>query len=264
MYKNPDVNTSDIHSLQERAKELRCLYQVQEAVSDRSLPLPSVFLRIVEAIPDGWQFPKLTGARIEYLGRNYVGPGYSHNGPNISAPIILGDKELGDIEVVLASESVPDKHIEKPFLAEEQQLLNTIAKRLSEYLEWKHTQMLGERVAGPIDHWRWREAYAEALSMRLDWDHFGVLRFFIGGSTENGQAGPGSDIDLLIECRGTTRQQHELQAWIEGWGTCLSEVLYRKTGYWISESLIDLHWIDESTDPRIFHEYRELSPLKQD
>ena len=262
MHKDGDVNTSDIHSLQERAKELRCLYQVQEAVSDRSLPLPSVFLRIVEAIPDGWQFPKLTGACIEYLGRNYVGPGYSHSGPHISAPILLGEKKLGEIKVVLASESVPDKQIEIPFLPEEQQLLNTIAKRLSEYLEWKHTQMLGERVAGPIDHWRWREAYAEALSMRLDWDRFGVTRLFIGGSTENGQAGPGSDIDLFVEFHGTAHQRQELQAWIEGWGTCLSEVVHRKTGYWISESLIDLHWFDASTDPRTLHEYRELSKPK--
>ena len=258
-----ELDTSDINSLKERAKELRCLYQVQEAVSDRSLPLPSVFLRVVEAIPDGWQFPQITGARIEYLGRNYVGPGYSHDGPRISAPLQLGGKELGAIEVVLAAEAIQDRHIEKLFLPEEQQLLNTIAKRLSEYLEWKHTQILGEHVAEPVAHWRWREAYAEALSTRLDWDRFGVTRLFIGGSTENGNAGPGSDIDLLVELNGTDRQKQELLLWIEGWGSCLSEVAYRKTGYYISESLIDLKWIDETTDPRILANYRELSRGKQ-
>lgn len=262
MQENMNAPMTDLHSLQERAKELRCLYQVQEAVSDRSLPLPSVFLRVVEAIPDGWQFPSRTGARIEYLGRSYVGPGYSHDGERISAKLILGDNELGYIEVVLAEDTLSAEQIENAFLVEEQKLLNTIAKRLSEYLEWKHTQMLGERIAGAIDHWRWREAYAEALSQHLDWDRFAVSRILIGGSTEDGQAGPGSDIDLLVEFHGTAEQRQQLQCWIEGWGSCLSEVVYRKTGYRASGSMIDLRWIDASTDPRSLVNYRELRPLK--
>lgn len=263
MHKKPDKKMSDIHSLQERAKELRCLYQVQEAVSDRVQPLTSVFLRIVEVIPDGWQFPAQTGARIEYLGHSYVGPGYHYEGERMSEPLMLGDKELGSIEVVLSAGVDFNQPVENAFLPEEKQLLTTIAIRLSEYLEWKHTQMLGGRIAGPIDHWRWREAYAEALKERLNWARLGVSRLFIGGSTENGQAGPGSDIDLLIEFHGSAQQRLELHAWIEGWGSCLSEVVYRKTGYYIGESLIDLHWIDASTDPRILNDYRELKQLKR-
>lgn len=258
MEKKPNTGLTEFQSLQERAKELRCLYRVQEAVSERALPLPSVFLRVVEAIPDGWQFPSQTGARIEYLGRSYVGPGYSDDGERITAPIELGNKELGYIEVVLSSAAMLDENTE-PFLAEEQTLLTAIAKRLSEYLEWKHTQMLGERFPAAFDHWRWREEYAEALSVHLDWDRFSIFRLFIGGSTENGQAGPGSDIDLFIDFRGSNNQRRELIAWIEGWGSCLAEVAYRKTGYRLHDNLIDIHWIDKSTDTRTLFDYRELS-----
>ncbi|MGD8782023.1 MAG: nucleotidyltransferase domain-containing protein [Ignavibacteria bacterium] len=249
---------NEIQSLQERAKELRCFYQVQEVVSNKSLSLPSVFLRVVEVIPDGWQFPSQTGARIEYLGRSYVGPGYSKEGERLLAPIKLGNTELGYIEVVLASGAFIEKQIEQAFLPEEKQLLSAIANRLSEYLEWKHTQMIGERIPSNFEHWRWREEYAEALCEYLDWDRLGVKRIFIGGSTENGQAGHGSDIDLFIEFEGSSNQKKALTTWLDGWGCCLSEVAYRKTGYRLSENIIDIHWIDNKSDPRLFHGYREL------
>lgn len=253
----------DIKSLQEREKELRCLYRTQEAVADRSLAPPSVFLRVLEAIPDGWQFPSQTGARIEYLGHNYIGPGYTTDGYSLNAPISLANKEFGCIEVVIASGEMLGEFVEKAFLPEEQKLLTAIAKRLSEYLEWKHTQMLGDRISSISEHWRWREEYTEALCTYLDWSKYGITRIFLGGSTENGQAGPGSDIDLYVEFIGNANLRRELEAWIEGWSYCLAEIAYRQTGYRITGGLIDLHWIDSSTDPRILHEYRELTKGKK-
>jgi hypothetical protein len=250
---------NDIRSLQEREKELQCLYRIQEAVADRSLAPPSVFLRVLEAIPDGWQYPSQTGARIEYLGHSYVGPGYTTDGPRLIAPIRLADKEFGCIEVVTASREVLGKSDQNAFLPEEQKLLTAIAKRLSEYLEWKHTQMLGDRISSINEHWRWREEYSEALCTYLDWSKYGVSRIFLGGSTENGQAGPGSDIDLYIEFKGNSNMKRELNAWIEGWSYCLAEVAFRQTGYKVSGGLIDLHWIDSSTDRRILQECRELT-----
>lgn len=254
---------NEIQSLQERAKELRCLYQVQEIVSNKSLSLPTVFLSVVEAIPEGWQFPSQTGALIEYLGRSYVGPGYSKEGEHLSEPIKLGNKELGYIEVVLASGTFIEKQIKQAFLPEEKQLLTAIAKRLSEYLEWKHTQMIGERIPSTFEHWRWREEYAEALCEYLDWDRLGVKKIFIGGSTENGKAGHGSDIDLYIKFEGSPIQKKELTAWLDGWGCCLSEVTYRRTGYRLSENIIDIHWIKDESDLRLYHGYRELSQKKK-
>lgn len=60
----------DIHALRERAKELRCLYAIDSAVSDRGQTPATVFLRVLQEIPAGWQHPESTGAHIEYLGRS--------------------------------------------------------------------------------------------------------------------------------------------------------------------------------------------------
>ena len=65
----------EVDALRERAKELRCLYRVHEILSRRGQPPAHAFLAVLEAIPEGWQRPDSTGARIEYLGRSYVGPG---------------------------------------------------------------------------------------------------------------------------------------------------------------------------------------------
>lgn len=257
---------SNIKNLQERAKELRCLYRIQDAVADRSQVPATVFLRVLEAIPDGWQHPAHTGACIEYLGRSYVGPGYSREGSRIRSPIRLGNTAVGYIEVanstlerdgaLLATSLSSDGG---DFLPEEHELLSAIAKQLGEYLEWKHTQLLGARLPNVDEHWRWREQYAEALVARLERERFGVARVLLGGSTEAGSAGPGSDIDLFVEFHGSEEQRRDLGSWIEGWSLCLAELAYRKTGYQVTGGLIDLHFLDSSTDPRHMHAYRELT-----
>lgn len=78
---------SESRDLRERAKELRCLYAIHDILRERDQSPPQAFARVVEAVPAGWQRPSAVGARIHYLGRNYVGPGFSSASPTISEPI---------------------------------------------------------------------------------------------------------------------------------------------------------------------------------
>ena len=45
-----------IASLQERAKELNCLYEVEQILARLDLPLVEAFQQVVEIIPPGWQY----------------------------------------------------------------------------------------------------------------------------------------------------------------------------------------------------------------
>ncbi len=251
---------NDMDALRERAKELRCIYRVNEAVLDRSAPPGAVFLSVLSLIPDGWQRPETTGARIEYLGRSYVGHGYTSLGDKISAPIRLWQTDVGFIEVSDTFDGGPGGDT---FLKEEVELLDTIAKRLGEYLEWKHTQLLGQRLPAAPEHWRWRQNYIEALAASLDRPRFGVGRLFLGGSTESGEAGPGSDIDLYLEFSGTDQQRRELSLWIDGWSRCLGELAFQQTGYQISGGLIDVHFLDPVAALRMASELREIHLSKE-
>jgi hypothetical protein len=248
---------SELHELRERAKELRCLYEVSAAVSDRDLPPSTVFLRILEIIPRGWQRPKSVGARIEYLGHGYVGPGFASEGHSLQVPIRVGSTEVGSIRV---TDDAPDVAPESAFLEEERELLESIANRIGEYLDWKHTQLLSGRSPSTTSaHWRWRAAYAAALAATLDGARFGVSRFFLTGSVESGHAGPGSDVDVVIEFVGTDEQRRELTLWLEGWSLCLAELAFQQTGYRLRSGLLDVRWITPGADPRSLTDLQELA-----
>ena len=46
-----------IVDLKERAKELNCLYEVQEILSKFDDPIEKICKGIINAIPPGWQYP---------------------------------------------------------------------------------------------------------------------------------------------------------------------------------------------------------------
>jgi pyruvate,water dikinase len=109
------------------------------------------------------------------------------------------------------------------------------------YME-KHLQVEQDRYDDSF--WRWRFYMAQRLAERLDPEYFGVKGVYLIGSTNTGNAGPGSDIDLIIHFEGQEKQRQELLQWLEGWSLCLSEMNYLKTGY-TSEGLLDVHLITD-------------------
>lgn len=244
-----------ITALRERAKELQCLYRVNEIVH-RDKPPHVVFREVVEVLAAGWQRPATTAGRIVYLGRSYASPGFAPNGHRLSAPIRIFDHPVGTVEVIDVAE-IP--HDEAAFLPEERTLLDAIAARLGELLEWKQQELTGEVVGAKTTHWKWREEFAKHLAASLDPQRFGVRALYLGGSTESTDAGPESDIDLVIVFDGTPEQRRDLALWLEGWSLCLGELGFRHTGSATRGGLLDLSWRDRSPSAHEVVRLRELA-----
>jgi hypothetical protein len=225
---SPPAPDDELHALRERAKELRCVYEVTEALGRRDEPPHAVFAKVLAAIPPAWQYPEETTARIEYLGRTHALPDFADTPWRQRAAISIWRTTVGAIEVHYKRE-MPTAW-EGPFLKEERQLLENIAVRVGEYLEWKQRELGGERVGAPPDHWRWRQRFAERLAASVDPWRFGVEGIYLYGSTELGTAGVGSDIDLLVVFGGDERQRRDLVHWLEGWSLCLAEVSFQVYG----------------------------------
>jgi pyruvate, water dikinase len=112
----------------------------------------------------------------------------------------------------------------------------------------------GETVADRIDtatpesrtdiHWRWRLQCVERIAELMDPARFGVKALYLFGSTQNGTAGPQSDIDLLVHFDGTPIQEKELLTWLDGWSLCLSYINYIKTGY-RTDGLLGIHMVTD-------------------
>ena len=126
---DPDQRVTDIlRSLQERAKELNCLYRVEELTNDDALPLEGVLQGVVEAIPPGWQYPDICVARVSHEGRAVGLTNFRETEWMQRAPIRVYGEPVGVLEVGYI-EQMPTAD-EGPFLTEERKLLETIADRI--------------------------------------------------------------------------------------------------------------------------------------
>ncbi len=94
------------------------------------------------------------------------------------------------------------------------------------------------------DYWRWRLKMAEYIASELDGERFGVVDFYVFGSTKNATAGPGSDINIIIHFRGDPSRLEKLNHWLEGWSRSLAKINYLRTGY-ESEGLLDVHIVTD-------------------
>ncbi|MCK6622710.1 MAG: nucleotidyltransferase domain-containing protein [Calditrichaceae bacterium] len=121
-----------VYQLKERAKELSCLYQVEELFTKSDATLEEICHGIIYAIPPGWQYPDICQAEI-ILGNDVYRPaGFVESAWVLSAEIVVQEMAVGKINVYYTQERpVTD---EGPFLKEERKLINTIAQRLGRRL----------------------------------------------------------------------------------------------------------------------------------
>jgi len=130
-----DVDTAGnrlLAELRERAKELSCLYEVEELLGRADLGLEETLQQLVERITPGWQYPDVCKAVIMY------GPLVFSSGDVEPTPwVLLSDIEVqGEVVGQLAiyyTEPRPAADV-GPFLGEEVRLAKTIAERLGHYI----------------------------------------------------------------------------------------------------------------------------------
>ena len=147
-----------LHALQERAKELNCLYRVGECLSQIDRPLDDIFRAIVEALPPGWQYPHDCQAQITYEKRRIQTPDYVATPSVQKANIVVQGKVLGTVEVSYKREM--PRSDEGPFLREERKLIDTIAERISSALTQRRLKTAfeawSEADTSPVTQGEWR------------------------------------------------------------------------------------------------------------
>lgn len=142
-------------ALRERAKELNCLYQVEELFSRGDIALPDIFRGIVQAMPAGWQYADICEARIVYLAATFQSPGFRETPWMQNADIVVQEEVLGVISVCYTDERPAAD--EGPFLKEERKLLNTISERVARRILHENLKTVFQRegrVETPEREWR--------------------------------------------------------------------------------------------------------------
>jgi hypothetical protein len=118
-----------VESLQERAKELHCLYEVDRILADPTRPVAEVGRRLVETLPSGWKHPDVCVAHLVLSGIECRSTGFRESPWFLTSPILVDGLESGNLTIYYIEEKPPAD--EGPFLKEERTLIDTIAERIS-------------------------------------------------------------------------------------------------------------------------------------
>ena len=130
--KNTKSANKIIIDLKERAKELSCLYEIQELFSNIDASVEDTCMGMVEAVPPGWQFPEICVVRINYNDLEFKSENFQETKWVQSNNIILQEEIVGRISVYYTEERPPLD--QGPFLKEEKKLIKTIAEQFGLFL----------------------------------------------------------------------------------------------------------------------------------
>lgn len=129
-----------IEDLVERAKELECLYRVDEALTGNDLR--EVLLDLCEVIPFGFRDMKNCCVEIGFDASVYRPAGFFETQDGITAEIVINGERRGYIKAAYSENAFPKEA--NAFLEQEKRLLHTIANRVAESIFRRDHQNTGD------------------------------------------------------------------------------------------------------------------------
>jgi signal transduction histidine kinase len=127
------VRDEILHKLGERVKELTALHRTARLLQDNQRPAVDVIHDVVGLLPDAWQYPEITAARIRFGPYDVATPNYIETPWVQSVTFTIGSGDRGSIEVRYLEQRQEEN--EGPFLAEERDLIKSLAEMLRSYFQ---------------------------------------------------------------------------------------------------------------------------------
>lgn len=124
--------------LQERVKELNCLFGVSEIVERAGGSLEQIFAETADILPPSLEFPEIACARIVLGDTEFRSRGFRESPWKVETEILVHGEPTGSIQIYYAEEKPP--HDEGPFSGEERRLLHAVAERLGHVVERLRTE----------------------------------------------------------------------------------------------------------------------------
>jgi len=126
-----------VHDPGERVKELSALHAAGRLLNETASPA-DLLPRIAALLPGAWQYPDITSARIAANGVDARTPGFERTPWLQRAEFQIAGGHTGAIEIVY-TEPRPEG-AEGPFLAEERNLIESLAAMLRAYFERRQVE----------------------------------------------------------------------------------------------------------------------------
>jgi hypothetical protein len=131
-----------ISALQERAKELACLYEIEDCLKDPDATLDTVLRGIVRAVPTAWERPAAWKVRIVLRQSTFQSPGFRESSCFYRADIITQDEPVGTIEICRVQQASRSK--QGPLAQEKRRLVDAVARRVGQFVSFHRLFRLAE------------------------------------------------------------------------------------------------------------------------
>ncbi|MCF8068187.1 MAG: GHKL domain-containing protein [Desulfobacterales bacterium] len=136
-HRNWYTNTSNL--LHERTKELSFFYSFSRLSETPNLSLEEIIQGTIQLIPSSFQYSEIAKARILLDGKTFTSPHFKESAWKLSRPISGLNKKNNNVEIFYIEEK-PEFKI-RPFLKEEESLLEAIAERLGKIIQRKQAEI---------------------------------------------------------------------------------------------------------------------------
>lgn len=136
------------HDMNERVRELECLYGISGLVEKRHIPLQEILESAVDLVASAWQYPEITCARIILRDEEFKTDSFRETAWKQAVDIVVHDEHIGTLEVCYLEER-PESD-EGPFLKQERSLIGAIAKQLAGIIDHKEAEAEVTRVADDL------------------------------------------------------------------------------------------------------------------
>jgi len=144
------INEKAQAALRERVKELTCLYSIAQVAERKGIKLTEILKGIADLMPPAWQYPEITAGRVIFDDQTYSTPGFQPDRQKQSADIIISGRQRGKVEVVYLEEK-PDLD-EGPFLREERNLIDAIARQVALIVERREAEKERSKLQEQLRH----------------------------------------------------------------------------------------------------------------
>jgi two-component system sensor histidine kinase UhpB len=121
------------YDLNERVKELECLYNITSIIERPGITLNVLYQEVTNLIPASWQYPEIACARITINDKEFKTTNYAETEWKQASSIKVYSVKIGVVEVNYL-EARPDIG-EGPFLKEERLLIDAVAMQLGRITE---------------------------------------------------------------------------------------------------------------------------------
>lgn len=139
------------YKLQERVKELKCLYELSKIAWEKENDLKAILAKTLEILPKAMQFPAIAEAYILIDKTEYATTRFKNCTWSISSLLAVGKEKYGVIKVgYLLDSSLPSS--KAPFLKEEKRLIKMVARELSLYIKRAYVEEDKQKLEMQLQH----------------------------------------------------------------------------------------------------------------